>query len=132
MLSAKAGEVSAEVVSATIPGSLCLEPNGHSIVRAFDDSANGHQSNLIMHISCRPSGRVSVTFAPQSGQAVQVYEGRFKDGDKVAFPGVPGSYYAGILTMHRLDAVEPKGPWVPVNKCQIANTCNDGDFSINE
>jgi hypothetical protein len=63
---------------------------------------------------------------------VQVYEGRFKDGDKVAFPGVPGSYYAGILTMHRLDAVEPKGPWVPVNKCQIANTCNDGDFSINE
>jgi hypothetical protein len=132
MPSAKAGETIAEAVSATIPGSLCLAPNGHNIVRAFDESDNGHQTNVIMHIACRPSGRISVSFAPQNGHDIKVYEGRFSDGDKIAFPGVPGSYYAGILTMHKLNAREPKEPWVPANTCQQSNTCEDIDVSSDE
>lgn len=128
----KAGDTSAEGVSATIPGSLCLKPNGHSIVRAFDESSYGHQTNAVIHLTCRPSGRISVSLVPQSGHSVKVYEGRFNDGDKVAFSGVPGSYYAGILTMYRLDAREPKGPWIPVNTCQQSATCKDLDASLEE
>lgn len=129
---AKAGDTSAEGVSATIPGSLCLKPNGHSIVRAFDESSYGHQTNAVIHLTCRPSGRISVSLVPQSGHSVKVYEGRFNDGDKVAFSGVPGSYYAGILTMYRLDAREPKGPWIPINTCQQSATCKDLDASLEE
>ncbi|WLG49086.1 hypothetical protein [Pseudomonas sp. FP1742] len=131
MPSASPSEPWAEAVSATIPAKSCLEPDGHEIVRAFDQSPNGHRTNAVMMIHCRPSGRVSVSLAPQSGSTVQVYDGRFKDGEKAAFPGVPGSYYAGILTMYRLDSVEPKGPWVPVNKCQVDNSCDTKDFSVN-
>lgn len=130
--SAKAGETSAEAVSATIPGLLCLGPNGHSIVRPFDESADRHQTNVMMRITCRPSGRISISLSPQSGQDVQLYEGKFNDGDKVSFPGVPGSYSAGILTMYRLDAIEPKGPWVPANKCMQSNTCNESNFTFAE
>ncbi|WNK06511.1 hypothetical protein RMO93_25450 (plasmid) [Escherichia coli] len=129
---AKAGDTSAEGVSATIPGSLCLKPNGHSIVRAFDGLSYGHQTNVVIHLTCRPSGRISVSLIPQSGHRVKVYEGRFNDGDKVAFPGTPGSYYAGILTMYRLDARKPKGPWVPLNTCLQSTTCNDLDTSLEE
>ena len=128
----KARETSAEGVSATIPGSLCLKPNGHSIVHTFDESSYGHQTNAVIHLTCRPSGRISVSLVPQSGHSVKIYEGRFNDGDKVAFSGVPGSYYAGILTMHRLDALEPKGPWVPINTCQQSTICKDLDASLEE
>lgn len=50
--SADAGEASAEGLSATIPGSLCLASNGHNIVRPFEESANGYRNktNVIMHI----------------------------------------------------------------------------------
>lgn len=130
--SAKAGETYAEGVSATIPGVLCLKPNGHSIVRTFDQSSYGHQTNTVIHLTCRPSGRVSVSLVPQSGHIVKVYEGRFNDGDKVPFSGVPGSYNAGILTMHRLDVREPEGAWVPVNTCQQSNTCKYLDASLEE
>ncbi|CAM7725864.1 MAG: hypothetical protein E6265_10210 [Enterobacteriaceae bacterium] len=130
--SADAGEASAEEVSATIPGSLCLASNGHSIVRPFDESANGHKTNVIMHIACRPSGRIYISLLPQNGQGVSVYEGRFNDGDKIAFPGVPGSYNAGIVTMYRLDAIEPQGPWVPVNNCLHSDTCKDSNLSVAE
>lgn len=130
--SADAGKASAEGVSATIPGSLCLASNGHNIVRPFEESANRYKTNVIMHIACRPSGRISITLSPQNGQDVKVYEGRLSDGDKVAFAGVPGSYNAGIVTIYRLDAIEPKGPWVPVNKCLKSNTCKDSDFSVAE
>jgi len=129
--SALGDETRAEGISATIPSASCHKPDGHDIVRVFDESPNSHQTNAVMIIHCRPSGRVSVALAPQSGETVRVYEGRFKDGDKVGFPGVPGSYYAGVLTMHRLDAIEPKGPWVPVNKCQVDNSCNSKDLSVN-
>lgn len=130
--SADAGEAYAEGVSATIPGSLCLASNGHNIVRPFEESANGYKTNVIMHIACRPSGRISITLSPQNGQGVKVYEGRLSDGDKVAFSGVPGSYNAGIVTIYRLDAIEPQGPWVPANKCLHSNTCEDSDFSVSE
>ncbi|WP_128599098.1 hypothetical protein [Pantoea rodasii] len=130
--SADAGEAYAEGVSATIPGSLCLASNGHNIVRPFEESANGYKTNVIMHIACRPSGRISITLSPQNGQGFKVYEGRLSDGDKVAFSGVPGSYNAGIVTIYRLDAIEPQGPWVPANKCLRSNTCEDSDFSISE
>lgn len=131
MPSALGNEARAEGVSATIPGASCRKPDGHDIVRVFDESANGHRTNAVMIIHCRPSGRVSVSLAPQSGEVVSIYEGRFKDGNKIGFPGVPGSYYAGVLTMYRLSAVEPKGPRVPVNKCQVDNSCDSKDFSIN-
>lgn len=131
MPSALGNETKAEGVSASIPGKSCRKPDGHDIVRVFDESANGHRTNAVMIIHCSPSGRVSVSLAPQSGQIVSIYEGRFRDGEKVGFPGIPGSYYAGVLTIHRLDAVEPKGPRVPVNKCQIDNSCKPEDFSIN-
>jgi len=130
--SAYAGEAYAEGVSATIPGSLCLASNGHNIVRPFEESANGYKTNVIMHIACRPSGRISITLSPQNGQGVKVYEGRLSDGVKVAFSGVPGSYNAGIVTIYRLDAIEPQGPRVPVNKCLQSNTCKDSDFSVAE
>lgn len=113
---AQGTDVSEESVSATIPGTLCLQPGGHRIVRAFDEEPNGHQTNAMMNITCRASGRVSVALSPQSGQTVQIYDGRFKDGDKVAFPGVPHSYYAGLLTMYRLDAVQPEGEWEDINQ----------------
>jgi len=129
--SAIGDETRAEGVSATIPGASCLKPDGHDIVRVFDESANGHRTNTVMIIHCRPSGRVSVSLAPQSGETVRIYEGRFKDGEKAGFPGVPGSYYAGVLTMHRLDAVEPSGPWVPVNECQVDNSCDSKELSVN-
>ncbi|MFJ2379474.1 hypothetical protein K1T36_19685 [Pseudomonas protegens] len=105
----------AEGMSATIPSKSCQKPGGYDIVRVFDASPNGHRTNAVVTIHCRSSGRVSVSLAPLSGETVQVYDGQFKDGDKVGFPGVPGSYYAGVLTMHWLDAVEPKGPWIPLN-----------------
>lgn len=105
----------AEGVSATIPSGSCRKPSGHDIVRAFDESPNGHRTNTIMIIHCRPSGRVSVSLAPQSGDVRQIYDGRFNDGEKIGFAGVAGSYAAGVLTMHRLDAVEPSGRWEPVN-----------------
>lgn len=131
MPSPLANETRAEGVSASIPGASCRKPEGHDIIRVFDESANGHRTNAVMIVHCRPSGRVSVSLAPQSGEIVSIYEGRFKDGEKAGFAGVPGSYYAGILTMYRLDSVEPKGPWVPVNKCQVDNSCDSKDFSVN-
>ncbi|WP_214510570.1 hypothetical protein [Pseudomonas brassicacearum] len=121
----------AEGVSASIPAKSCREPGGHDIVRVFDETPNGHSTNVVMMIHCRPSGRVSVGLAPQSGDIVRLYDGRFKDGEKKGFPGVPGSYHAGVLTMHRLDAVEPSGPLVPVNKCQIDNSCDPKSFQAN-
>lgn len=115
MPSAYGDETRAEGFSATIPAKICRQPDGHDIVRAFDESSNGHRTNAIMLIHCRPSGRVSVSLAPQSGEAKQIYDGRFKDGEKIGFAGVAGSYAAGVLTMYRLDAVEPSGQWKPVN-----------------
>ena len=129
--SALGDETRAEGVSATIPGASCRKPNGHDIVRVFDESANGQNTNVIMIIHCTPSGRVSVRLAPQSGKIVPIYEGHFKDGQKAAFPGIPGSYYAGVLTIHRLDGVKPKGSWELVNKCQTDNNCDSQGISIN-
>jgi hypothetical protein len=68
--SADAGEASAEEISATIPGSLCLASNGHSIVRPFDESANGHKTNVIMHIACRPSGRIYISLYLRMAKAL--------------------------------------------------------------
>ncbi len=118
MPSAKSDEPWAEAVSATISGKSCLEPDGHEIVRAFDEAPNGHRTNAIMMIRCRPSGRVSVSLTPQSGSTMSIYDGRFKDGEKAAFPGIPGSYYAGILTMYRLDSVVPKESWEEMSNRQ--------------
>jgi len=115
MPSASGHESWAEGVSATIPSRSCRKTEGHDIVRAVDESPNGHRTNAIMIIHCRPSGRVSVFLAPQSGEAKQIYDGRFKDGEKIGFAGVAGSYAAGVLTMHRLDAIEPSGQWEPMN-----------------
>lgn len=114
MPSASSGESWAEGMSATIPSESCRNTGGHDIVRAVDESPNGHRTNAIMVIHCRPSGRVSISLAPQSGEAKTIYDGRFQDGEKVGFAGVAGSYAAGVLTMHRLDAVEPSGPWEPI------------------
>lgn len=115
-------------VSATIPAKRCHQAGWTGIVQAFDRAQSSNVANAILTIRCRPSGRVTVALSPQSGRTVEVYDGRFNDGDKLGFPGVPGSYYAGVLTMHRLDAVQPEGPWVPVNKCQLTDSCDPNDF----
>ncbi|PXX51836.1 hypothetical protein SAMN05660489_06264 [Pseudomonas sp. LAMO17WK12:I10] len=131
MPSASGDKPWAESVSATIPAKRCRDTGWPGIVRAFDPSPNGHSTNAVITIRCRPSGRVEVALAPQSGETIKIYEGRFKDGDKIGFPGVPGSYYAGVLTMHRLETNKPEGPWQPVNECQVTNTCKPDDFRAN-
>lgn len=131
MPSTTIGEILSDGFSATIPSSRCISPNGYNIVHAFNGAYNEYKNSMIIHITCRPSGRISISLSPQSGQEVKVYEGRFSDGDKVPFPGIQGSYHAGILSMYRLDAVEAEGEWKPLNNCQ-PYTCNNFDFSLEE
>lgn len=112
-----------EAMSATFWPKRCKRPEGASIVRTFDSGGRDSYTNAIVRISCRASGRTLVTLTPQSGPILTVYDGIFKDGEVVSFPGVPGSYYAGLLSMYLLDTDMPAGPRVPINKCQINDTC---------
>lgn len=112
-----------EGVSVTLPSARCKGREGASIERTFDDGLRDSYTNAIIKIACRASGRTLVTLTPESGAAQIVYDGIFKDGERVAFPGIPGSYYAGIVSLYLLDTTLPDGPWQPVNKCQINNTC---------
>lgn len=116
-------KISSEGMSATFWPTQCKRPGGASIVRSFDSGERNSYTNAIVSISCSASGRTLVTLTPQSGAAMTIYEGIFKDGEKIAFPGAPGSYYAGLLTLYLLDTKEPAGPRVPVNECQKSNTC---------
>jgi hypothetical protein len=116
---------SVEGISATFPAARCRRPEGASITRSFDGGSRDSYTNAIVTISCRASGRTLVKLTPQSGAPVMVYDGIYNDGDQVPFSGMPGSYYAGMLTMHFLDEKLPSGPRVPVNKCQITKTCAD-------
>ncbi|UXZ98911.1 hypothetical protein K3169_14070 [Pseudomonas phytophila] len=119
---------SSEGLSASIPAKQCLKGK-HQVIRNFDDTSDDHQTNAIVHITCRPSGRLTVSLTPQDGKIVEIYDGIFNDGDRASFPGVQGSYHAGILTMHWLNSVKPEGPLLPVNKCQIDNSCAPKDFT---
>jgi hypothetical protein len=121
-------ERSFEAVSATFSAERCKRPGGASITRWFDGGARDSYTNAIVSISCRASGRTLVKLTPQSGAPVTLYDDIYKDGDKVPFPGIPGSYYAGMLTMYFFDEKMPSGPWVPVNKCQTTNTCAEELF----
>jgi hypothetical protein len=112
-----------EAVSVTFWPERCKRPEGASIVRTFDDGERDSYTNAIVTISCRASGRTLVTLTPQSGTTVTIYDGIFRDGEKKPFAGIPGSYYAGLLTLHLLDTKMPSGPWRLVNKCQLSNTC---------
>jgi hypothetical protein len=123
-------ERSFEAVSATFWPKRCKRPEGDSIVRTFDDGERDSYTNAIISISCRASGRTRITLTPESGTTLAIYDGIVKDGEKVPFPGVPGSYYAGLLTLYLLDIKMPDGPAVPVNKCQITNTCAEELFKI--
>ncbi|WP_175762602.1 hypothetical protein [Burkholderia anthina] len=116
---------SAESVSVTLSPEHCKRPDGVSIKKAYGDRERDSYTNAIVGISCRASGRTVVTLTPESGAAVTVYDGIPKDGEQVAFSGVTGSYYAGIASLYWLDKKMPDGPWVPVNKCQLTNTCAD-------
>jgi hypothetical protein len=109
-------ERSFEAVSATVSAERCKHPGGKSITRSFDGGSRDSYTDAIVSISCRASGRTLVKLIPQSGAPVTVYDGFYKDGDRVPFPGIPGSYYAGMLTMYFLDEKIPSGPRVPVNK----------------
>lgn len=114
---------SAEGVSVTLWPERCKRPGGVSIKKAYGDGERDSYTNAIVGISCRASGRTLVTLTPESGTAVTIYDGIPKDGEQIAFTGVPGSYYAGIVSLYWLDKKMPDGPWVPVNKCQRTNTC---------
>ncbi len=112
-----------EAVSATFWPKRCKRPEGASITRTFDGGERDSYTNAIISISCRASGRTMVSLTSQNGTTLTVYDGIFKDGEKITFPGIPGSYYAGTLTLHLLDTKMPDGPRRPINKCQITNTC---------
>ncbi|MDB5768044.1 MAG: hypothetical protein JWQ61_2858 [Collimonas fungivorans] len=116
-------ERSAEGISATFWPARCKRPEGDSFKRPFDGGERDSYTNAIVNISCRASGRTLITLTPQSGTTHTLYDGILKDGEKLAFPGVPGSYYAGIVSLYLLDTKMPDGPWRPVNKCQINNSC---------
>lgn len=113
-----------EAVSATFPAKRCKRSGGASITRSFDGGSRDSYTHAIVSISCRASGRTLVKLTPQSGAPVTVYDGVFTDGEQVPFAGIPGSYYAGLLTMHVLNDKMLTGPRRPVNKCQTTNTCN--------
>lgn len=112
-----------EAVSATLWPNKCKRPEGASVMNTFDSGTRDSYTNAIVNITCRASGRTRVTLTPQNGSIATLYDGVFKDGEKISFAGVPGSYYAGILTFHFLNTKMPDGPRRSVNKCQITNTC---------
>ncbi len=120
-----------EDLSVTIWQSQCKAPEGKSILRTFDDhkADTDTSTQAIVGIACRASGRVKVTLTPQSGEPQVIYDGIPDDGEQHPYPGVAGSYSAGILSLYWLDTKEPEGPWVPVNKCQIDGSCHATDFT---
>jgi hypothetical protein len=112
-----------EGLSITIGPKQCRQPGGYALTRVFADRDFNANTHAFVHVTCRASGRVTVTLIPRSGAAATVYEGRAKEWDQLPFPGVKGSYSYGdvVVTMWGRDL--PAGPWRPVNKCQSTDSC---------
>lgn len=113
-----------ESKSVTLPAELCHKSESRPIVSNFDGGERDSYTNVIVRVSCRPSGRTKVVLAPQSGDVITLYDDIFKDGTRVEFPGVPGSYNAGVLSLYILGD-EPHGPLFPINKCMETNDCEE-------
>ncbi|TBU79353.1 hypothetical protein DNK06_13160 [Pseudomonas daroniae] len=124
------GKLRPEGASAAIPVARCRDPNWPGLVTPYSNSSLGFSTKAIISIHCRASGRISIDLLPQYGDTVRIFEGHFKDGEKVAFPGVADSYSAGVLVLHHLSNIEPVGPRVPVNKCQLTDSCNPEDWLV--
>ena len=109
-------ERSAEVMAVGLYGKDCRQPRGKTEVRTFDQGERDNYTDAIVRGSCRPSGRTKVTITPRNGSPITLYDGIFKDGEKIEFGGVPGSYEYGVLTLMHVGTKEPTEPMVPVNQ----------------
>ncbi len=107
---------SAEVMAVGLYGKDCRQPGGKTEVRTFDQGARDSYTDALVRGSCRPSGRTKVTITPRNGSPTVLYDGIFKNGEKIEFGGVPGSYEYGVLTLMFVGTREPSGPMVPVNR----------------
>ncbi|MBJ2114449.1 hypothetical protein JFQ86_16590 [Serratia ureilytica] len=115
-----------EHMGISIPTKECRLMKGKMEVKSSTDSWRENHINVIAEVYCSRSGLVKVELSPQSGgKKLTIYDGFFEDGKIVSFPGVSGSYYAGVLRLLQVGTEEPSGPWIPVNKCQTTNTCEE-------
>lgn len=112
-----------EHIGISIPTKECRSVEGAS---AINPRLLGDYNNVIAEVHCYRSGLVKVELSPQNGgKKLTLYDGIFVNGKKKSFPGVSGSYNAGILRLLQVGTEKPSGPMVPVNKCQASNTCEE-------
>lgn len=115
-----------EHIGISIPTKECRTMEGKSAVKPSTDSWRENHINVIAEANCNRSGLVKVELSPQSGgKRLTLYNGIFEDGKEISFPGVSGSYSAGVLRLLQVGTKEPSGSWIPVNKCQTSNTCEE-------
>ncbi|WP_369987818.1 hypothetical protein [Pseudomonas xanthosomatis] len=102
----------------------CRQDDGDTLTRTFDSNKNSHQ-DVILQVKCNYSGHVKVTLTPLFGEKATIYEGLPLDQETHTFVGVPGSYRFGQLQITRV--YKKDTTWVPVNKCQLMNNCDEFD-----
>lgn len=113
----------AEGLSITLGPKQCRQPDGYALTRRFAGRDVNAATHAFVHVTCRASGRVTVTLTPRSGATATIYDGRAKEWERLPFPGVKDSYSYGDVTVVLLDRRPPAGPWKPVNRCQATNSC---------
>lgn len=101
----------------------CKRTDGDTLTRTFESRTNSHQ-NVILQVTCNYSGHVKVTLTPLFGEQATIYNGFPTDRETHPFAGVPGSYRFGQIQMTR---VYRDTSWVPVNRCQVMNNCDEFD-----
>jgi hypothetical protein len=107
---------SAEVMAVGLYGKDCRQPGGKTEIRTFDQGARDNYTDALVRGSCRPSGRTKVTITPRNGSPTVLYDGIFKNGEKIEFGGGPGSYEYGVLTLMHVGTRELSGPMMPVDR----------------
>ncbi|MBU9856242.1 hypothetical protein [Rahnella bonaserana] len=117
--------VTAETLSALLSSSYCKNSKKEPIILTPSDNKYATHTNTIVTVTCRASGKVTVKMISQSGSPQTIYESTPDGTEHIPFPGVPGSHFAGVLIVDLEGTKEPSGPWVPVNQCQLNNTCEE-------
>lgn len=102
----------------------CKRVDGDTLTRTFDPD-NSYQ-NVILQVSCNYNGRIKVTLTPLFGEQATIYDGLPNDQETHPFSGVPGSYRFGQLQITRVYTDTSR---VPVNSCQLMNSCDELDPS---
>lgn len=100
----------------------CKRAGGDTLTRTFD-RGNSHQ-NVILQVTCNYNGRISVTLTPLFGETATIYNGLPTEQETHPFAGVPGSYRFGQLQISRVYTDTTR---VPVNSCQLMNSCDEFD-----